>query len=188
MPRSGRPTGTAVRGITSRSLRRARQNNGFETLASSLPPSRKVLRRRLVVEHLVVHSVSAAHGVPNRPCGGAVRHAPLLSHGGRAVTILPQAGAETLRKVRRTPVGCPPVPQGPRLAGDDLRSDSGGSATLRSARVLVVGATHGRRSACRPVSSLPVAARAARTPRVGNQWEYMLLAGKGSTRSSSWTS
>ena len=91
----------------------ARQNDGFETLASTFPPSRKILRRRPVVEHLVAHSVTAAHGVPNRPCDGAVRHVPLLSHGGRAVTILPQAGAETLRKVRRTPVSCPPVPQGP---------------------------------------------------------------------------
>ena len=110
---SGRPTGTAERDITSRSLRRARQNNAFETLATSLPPSRKIRRRCPGVEHLVVHSVTAAHGVPNRPCGGAVRHVPLLSHAGRAVTILPQACAETPRKVQRTPVSCPPVPQGP---------------------------------------------------------------------------
>ena len=110
---SGRPTGTAERDITSRSLRRARQNNAFETLATSLPPSREIRRRCPGVEHLVVHSVTAAHGVPNRPCGGAVRHVPLLSHAGRAVTILPQACAETPRKVQRTPVSCPPVPQGP---------------------------------------------------------------------------
>jgi hypothetical protein len=31
----------------------------------------------------------------------------------------------------------------------------------------------------RPVTSLPVCSRAARTPRMVNQWEYMLLAGKG---------
>ena len=54
----------------------ARQNDGFETLASSLPPLRETLRRRPVMEHLVVHLVSTAHGVPNCPCSGAVRHLP----------------------------------------------------------------------------------------------------------------
>jgi hypothetical protein len=41
----------------------------------------------------------------------------LLSHAGRAVTILPQASAETPRKVRGKPVSCPPVPQGHGAAG-----------------------------------------------------------------------
>jgi hypothetical protein len=39
------------------------------------------------------------------------RGGSVLSHGGRAVTILPQAGVETLRNVRRSPVACPQVPQ-----------------------------------------------------------------------------
>ena len=57
----------------------AGQNDGFETVASSLPPSRETLRGCLVVEHLVVHSVTAPRGVPNRPYGGAVRHLPRSS-------------------------------------------------------------------------------------------------------------
>ena len=65
--------------VTARPVRKpcsARQNDGCETLASSLPPSREILRRCLVAEHLVVDSVTAAHGVPNCPFGGAVRHLP----------------------------------------------------------------------------------------------------------------
>jgi hypothetical protein len=68
--------------VTARPVRKAwsaRQNDAFETLASSLPPSREIRRRCPGVEHLVVQSVTAAHGVPNRPCGGAVRHLATLS-------------------------------------------------------------------------------------------------------------
>jgi len=49
----------------------------------------------------------------------------LLSQRGRAVTNRPQSGAETLRKVRKTPVSCPQVPLDTRAAGDDLRSNRG---------------------------------------------------------------
>jgi hypothetical protein len=75
----GRASFVSAFAITARPARKAlsaRQNDGFETLASSLPPSRETLRRRPVVEHLVVHLVTTAQGVPHCPCGGAVRHLP----------------------------------------------------------------------------------------------------------------